>query len=137
MSKIKDLATVTVDNAFMLFPVNRERYELADLVESWAIAFMVSIGTCERQPLPHSQDERINRFLVETNKTFHRAACSVFRVQAGLGHSTRDWDLYRRVLYALHKFHYESEGFDPGLADGDIVADLWSAFCDAFKKADA
>lgn len=35
MTKIKDLATVTVDNAFRSFPLDKERYELLAALESW------------------------------------------------------------------------------------------------------
>lgn len=74
MTKIKDLVTVLVDNAFLLFPVDTERYEL----RGHACAYLLRLHGL-REKHPSDQDERVKSFLDETDKTIVRCSFAFAR----------------------------------------------------------
>lgn len=65
MPKIKDLVAVYVDSAFVLFPIDSERYELIAHVARY-----VSSLNGGPAPYPHEKDERINGFLQAMEESF-------------------------------------------------------------------
>jgi len=73
MTKIKDLATVAVDSAYTLFPIDSERYELLVCLE----AFLLDPDFC-RDGNWHllTRNERIIAWLRQTDRTFIRVAHS-------------------------------------------------------------
>jgi len=77
MTKIKDLATMAVDNAYMLFPLDLERYELRSCVST----FMSDPGSCwDREWRLPLGNERIAAWLRQTDSTLLRAAHSFWQV---------------------------------------------------------
>ncbi len=61
MAKIKDLVDVVLDNALLLFPVDSERYELADAVQLLATSGMKYLGLYEHA------NWRVNEWLTATD----------------------------------------------------------------------
>jgi hypothetical protein len=78
MTKIKDLVTVTVDNAFRNFPVDSERYELVEHVDF--IADELLKGNWSRATSP-TGSERIMFFTKTVQDTFALHAMCLARVQ--------------------------------------------------------
>lgn len=69
MSKIKDLAIVAVESAFMLFPVTQERYELGRAIELTSnLSYDGSVGGLV------SEDWRVNLWIRERDALFQKAA---------------------------------------------------------------
>jgi hypothetical protein len=77
MTNIKDVVTVTVDNAFRLFPIDKERYELFVY-----ICGMRALASNQDAPvsLPSGiEDDRIRSFLSATRSNFRLGALSIVR----------------------------------------------------------
>jgi hypothetical protein len=84
MTKIKDLATMTVDNAFLQFPVDEERYELFDVIrqidEQGALgllgrrSYLVDeVCRCSVSPQGSPNYLRVREFIEEVGTTVDRA----------------------------------------------------------------
>lgn len=76
MSKIKDLVTVTVDTAYRAFPLDKERYELLDVLRVNALA----ITKYDERCFPSDCDERVKVFLNGVHENFERGANAFARV---------------------------------------------------------
>jgi hypothetical protein len=138
MTKIKDLATMAVDNAYMLFPVDLERYELQSCVS----AFLNDPDFCRdnnwRLPLC---DERITAWLRQTDTALLRAAQSFWQVQqdaplpsrAGLLH-----DRARRCETTIRLWILDTRWERARVASPEVLVHyLWQAIRLAFHQADA
>jgi hypothetical protein len=104
MTKVKDLATVNVDNAFLLFPVDKERYELFVRVRDW-----VSDGV-RPIDLLHEADEvwRVKEWYSYVHKNLTEAALA-FRQIYVCKHNLLNGitvDRARRVQATLLNYHY-------------------------------
>jgi hypothetical protein len=78
MTKFKDLATVTVETAFRIFPVDDERYELVAVLEDW-ISTSDDMSTFR----PTHQGPRfdaINEFFALTNDNLMSCSAAFLRV---------------------------------------------------------
>jgi hypothetical protein len=84
MTKIKDLATMTCDNAFLQFPIDEERYELLDVIQMigasdalWLLGRRSTVidGICRRWTSPQGSPNslRIREFLEECGGNLDRA----------------------------------------------------------------
>jgi hypothetical protein len=75
MSKIKDLATVSVNTAFRLFPIDQERYELVVWVEN----HIQRVYDEQDISVIASGNDAINEFLRQTDANFLSAATAFQR----------------------------------------------------------
>jgi hypothetical protein len=75
MSKIKDLATVTVDVAFRLFPIDQERYELLACVGNHTLR----VYDEQYVSVSDSGNDAINEFMRQTDANFLSAATAFQR----------------------------------------------------------
>lgn len=78
MTKIKDLVSVTVDSAFVLFPIDIERYELFVAV-AWEVQSLLNRG---RPTVSPGLNEGVNSFIRHTNANFSLSARDFTRVMS-------------------------------------------------------
>jgi hypothetical protein len=138
MTKIKDLATVAVDNAYTLFPVDLERYELQSCVS----AFLNDPDFCRdrdwRLPLC---DERITAWLRQTDSTLLRAAHSFWQVQHNASLPYRTGLLHdraRRCEATIRLWITDVRWTRASVACPEVLVHyLWQAVQLAFSHADA
>lgn len=104
MTKIKDLVTVTVENVFRNFPIDSERYELVDLVETM-IAHDSLMAVHEF--VETIENERTKSFLITSLDSFlefAKAAIRVVRSDSPDQLPLIVYDRYRRVFGVFDQF---------------------------------
>lgn len=137
MPKIKDLAVIAVDNAFTLFPVDSERYELLSALD----CFLACPGDYrDDQKVLQTSDERINRWVFMTDESLTLGALSYRAVidlpKAKLSSLTRD--RARRCKATLQFWVDDVRWQRVWIACPDVLnAYLWGAVVRCFSLADA
>lgn len=128
MTKIKDLATVIVDNAFLQFPVDSERYELAIYISNY-------IGANCIDGLVVSLEPRVNRFMKETEQTITRALISLNRTLRLVG-CNADEDRAKRLCVSLSNFGYSPLNI-LSWNDQEKREHLWFVISDLLRDTEA
>jgi hypothetical protein len=101
MTKVKDLATVIVDNAFLQFPIDSERYELrAVLSHLEFLGLLKSVGVSH---VGGGWALRVSDFLHESGRLVVRAthAYMTIRYTEEYDGSLVTWDRARRLEMSL------------------------------------
>lgn len=117
MPKIKDLVTVITDNAFLLFPVDVERYELYDTI--------VRMETCYYCGLPFwlsDEDSRVQEFIRDSMAKFLVGAASSRIVcdsdpEISLGANIRD----KALRFNASLFQNDLCAFESGSLHEDLL----------------
>lgn len=116
MTKIKDLVTVSVDNAFLLFPIDSERYELAGCVMAYNCGIL-SYAAGERFD---TRDMRVRAFILETEENFRKAATAYARLFTSPWECLKavDFDRAKRVIASFESRPWSET---PWRVTGDYV----------------
>lgn len=136
MTKVKDLIDVAVDNVYVNFPIDNERYELVSALAEYVKQFAhFNVGALP-EVIGWQCGSHAQAFLEETMMTFVRADIACKRLNAeGHTHTAMDWNRASSAIRAITHFRHGSRGFDPSYGDlPDIVRELWRALSHALRQ---
>lgn len=130
MTKIKDLVSVVLDNVFVMFPIDSERYELTSAAFTyWQNRLISETASCAAV----SSDSRICDMLEAIDQTFLRCVQAYLRSSSIRADEPTALDIDRsnRVKAAFHDVHLPLSvyGSTPRLGRA-ICTFLWSSLVD-------